>query len=164
MRHPIWIFALPLCIIATVAQAHVALQETTAPAGSYYVATFRVGHACAAGGATTALSVEMPAGVQDPKPQPKAGWRFERSGRIVTWRGRLEDDQFDVFSILIRLPATAGPLYFPTVQTCGEAEQRWVEIPAPGAAWASVPHPAPVVTVSGGAAPPPGAPAAEHQH
>jgi uncharacterized protein YcnI len=156
--------ALGLSAAATAAQAHIVLQETEAKAGAYYVAAFRVGHGCE-GQATTALSIELPEGVEEAKPQPKPGFAFERSGRTVTWRGRVADSEFELFPLLVKLPAKAGPLYFPAVQTCGAVQQRWIEIPAPGAAWTSVPHPAPVVTLTGGGAPAAAAdPMAGHVH
>ena len=74
----------------------------------------------------------------------------------VTWRGRLEADQFDQFGIMLKLPATGAQLYFPTVQTCQAGERRWTQIPAAGAAWNSVPNPAPVLALQGSEpAPPP---------
>lgn len=158
--------ALP-CAVAMAApmaaHAHIALAETEARAGAYYVAAFRVGHGCD-GKATTTVTVELPAGIEDAKNQPKAGWAFERQGRTAAWRGRLEDSQFEVFSILVKLPATSGPLYFPTVQTCDGAEVRWTEIPEPGQPWTSKPHPAPVVTLAGGAAATTPAPDAHAHH
>jgi uncharacterized protein YcnI len=154
------LLAATLSAAATAAEAHIALQETEARSGAYYVAAFRVGHGCG-DLATTALSVELPEGISDTKNQPKPGWRFERSGRTVAWRGRLEPSEFDVFAIQVKLPDSTGPLYFPAVQTCGAVEQRWVEIPAPGAAWTSVPHPAPVVTLTGAE---PAAAAPGHRH
>jgi hypothetical protein len=75
------------------------------------------------------------------------GWAVQVEPNAVTWRGRLGDDAFDEFSMLVHLPATTGPLYFPTVQTCGPTSVAWTEIPAPGEAWASKAHPAPVVTL-----------------
>lgn len=160
---------------AAPAAAHIALAETQTSAGGYYVASFRVGHGCE-GVATTAVRVELPAGVSSAKPQPKTGWtvlieRDRASGpgegrpNAVTWRGRLGDDEFDEFRMMVRLPNQAGPLYFPTVQSCVGGEVRWTEIPAPGAAWTSVPHPAPVVNLTAATpAQAEAAPAAAHQH
>lgn len=65
--------------------------------------------------------------------------------KAVVWRGRLPDDQFDDFGLMLKLPAAAGPLYLPAIQTCDGAEVRWTDIPAPGQAWHDAPHPAPVL-------------------
>ena len=157
--------ALALAAAAAPASAHIVLSETQATAGGYYVAAFRVGHGCD-GKPTTALSVTLPDGVTEARTQPKAGWGVRNTGSVVRWSGRLEEDQFEVFSLLVRLPNRPGPLYFPTVQTCGDVEQRWVEIPEPGQPWNSKTHPAPVVTLAGpGAAAPPAASGVmQHQH
>lgn len=161
MKPSFLLLAAGLHAAASPALAHIALQETEAKAGAYYVAAFRVGHGCD-GAATTALRVQLPDGIADAKPQPKPGWSFERAQGAVTWRGRLADSEFEVFSLLVKLPAATGPLYFPTTQVCGETQIAWTEIPAPGAAWTSVPRPAPVVALSG-AGPAPTA-AAGHEH
>jgi uncharacterized protein YcnI len=147
------------------ALAHIVIAESQAAPGAYHVAGFQVGHGCA-GAATTALRVEIPAGVESAKPQPKPGWTVEpirgADGRTaaVVWRGQLADDQFEVFSLLLKLPAASGPVYFPTTQSCGAAQTRWTDIPAPGAAWTSVSHPAPVLVLGASGE----APAGGHSH
>lgn len=146
---------------ATTAQAHVTVQPTAAPAGAYQVLRFGVGHGCGDTAATTALRVEIPAGVTVSRPQPKPGWalEIERSGATVTaivWRGGLPPDQFDEFVILTQLPKSAGPLAFPAIQTCGGTENRWVETSPPGGPRSQ--RPAPVLNIT---AP---APDAGHDH
>ena len=146
------------------AAAHVVLSVRQAPAGSYYTGAFHVGHGCA-GSATTALRVEIPAAITGAKPQPKPGWTLEieraplaspvkgEGGETITtraaaftWRGRLPDDEFDEFAITAKLPAEAGVLAFPAIQTCEEGETRWIDQPAaPGQPRS--PHPAPTLTV-----------------
>ena len=178
----------------SLALAHVVMTPATAAPGGGYLGAFSVSHGCN-GAATVALRVELPPGATGVKPQAKPGWiiTIEREPlaapipgeggrmittrvRAITWKGLLPDDQFDTFGVMLRAPKTAGPLYIPAVQTCEKGENRWVDIPAPGQAWHSVPHPAPVITlvaaataplakgivVSGGwtRTPPPGAPTA----
>lgn len=127
--------ALPLALAAllpTVASAHVVLTQTTAAAGAYHAAVFRVGHGCGSS-ATTALTIHLPAGVPAPHAQPKAGWTLEYAhpaeggDRVtaVTWRGLLPADQFDDFALLIRLPDTPGDLVLPVTQTCVDAVSEW---------------------------------------
>ncbi len=162
--------ALALLALAAPASAHIALDQTTAPGGGYYAGFLRVGHGCGAS-PTVALRVVIPEGVMIARPQPKPGWTLsvqttplakpvinegaEVRERVsaITWRGRLPADQFDQFGLMLRLPATGGPLYFPTVQTCEAGENRWTDIPAPGAAWTSVPRPAPILTLVAAAVP-----------
>ena len=57
------------------AAAHVTLDPTAAPAGSYVRAAFRVPHGCA-GAATTRITLDLPEGIYSAKPMPKPGWRL----------------------------------------------------------------------------------------
>jgi len=143
-------------LAALPARAHVAADPAEAPAGSYQAIRFRVGHGCGEA-ATTALRIELPAELAQARPQPKPGWTLtltrdppppggEARTAAVTWRGELPADQFDEFALLVRLPQAAGPLYFPTVQTCGAEESQWIEIPDPGET--GLDHPAPSVRVT----------------
>jgi copper(I)-binding protein/uncharacterized protein YcnI len=161
---------LALAALTGTAAAHIVLATPIAPAGSYYAGQFRVGHGCD-GAATTALRIAIPEGVLTARPQPKPGWTIEiekaplatpvkgEGGHditervaAITWKGSLEADYFDEFGVMMKLPDAAGPLYFPTIQTCVTGENRWTDIPAAGQAWHDVPHPAPVLelTAAGG--------------
>ncbi|RAK58272.1 nuclear export factor GLE1 [Phenylobacterium deserti] len=152
---------------AGAAQAHVAADPKQAIAGSYQAVVFRAGHGCNDVHATTAIRVEIPAGMAAARPQPKPGWslQIERASpgapvRAVTWTGLLPADQFDEFAILFHLPKEAGTLYFPTIQTCQGAVARWTDIPQAGQT-GRLEHPAPSVTVT---TPEPAAPSAGHHH
>jgi periplasmic copper chaperone A len=144
--------------------AHIVLAVREAPAGSYYKATFRVPHGCD-GSPTVAISVELPPGIVVAKPAAKPGWTLEiekerlarpvvnegheltERVRLVRWRGgRLPDDEYDEFSLMVRLPPQQGPLYFPVTQRCEKGETAWVQRPAEGAA--RPPHPAPAVLLT----------------
>lgn len=152
---------LPLVLAATLlpaaALAHVTASPSTTPAGAYTAVAFRVGHGCD-GKATTALRVEIPSALAQARPRAIAGWRIaiEKApdGRTVavTWRGRLPEERFEVFELLFKAPDQAGPLYFPTVQTCAGAQAQWTELPEPNDAAGGLSHPAPVVTVTPAAA------------
>jgi uncharacterized protein YcnI len=147
------------------ASAHVSLLPTTASSGSYQVLRFGVGHGCD-GATTTALRIEIPAGVSIANPQPKPGWDLsvERATgapdtiTAIVWTGGLPADRFDEFLILTKLPSAAGPLAFPAIQSCGAKQNRWVEIPTPALARPS--HPAPRMTLTS----PTPAPEAGHDH
>lgn len=156
MRH---IFSLTsvgwvLSAMATCAQAHIVLTEPSAIAGSYYKATLRVGHGCN-GTATHGLIVQVPAGFQGAKPQPKAGWTiairkaklatpYNSHGKTVTqdvvelrWTAAskeavLPDEQFDEFAFMGRLPDQAGSLWVKVLQSCESGQNDWSEIPANG--------------------------------
>lgn len=143
-------------LAARAASAHVVLDAREATAGGYFKAVFRVPHGCE-GAATTGITVRLPPGVVVAKPQPKPGWvlRIEREelaqpvtneGHTLTQRvsavawegGTLADDSFDEFAIMLRLPATPGPLAFPVVQQCGDVSVSWT-------AQSGTPHPAPTL-------------------
>lgn len=161
--------------LAVPVAAHIVIAAPKAIAGSYHVTQFRVGHGCD-GAATRSVRVEIPAAIIGAKPQPKPGWKLSierqplaapiagEGGRTitdrvsaVTWEGTLDPEQFDEFGIQVKLPATPGTLYFPTTQRCDTATVAWTDIPAPGQAWGSVPHPAPVIETTA-------APTTAHQH
>jgi len=157
------ILALTLAIPAGAAQAHISADPREAPAGGYQAVRFRVGHGCHDTAATTAVRIEMPAGLKAARPQPKPGWALaierDATGTVtaVTWQGRLPADEFDEFAVYLRAPDAPGVLYFPTMQTCGSEAEQWTEISAPGAA-ARLSHPAPSLRLT------PTAPETGHHH
>lgn len=134
-----------------VALAHVTLQASEAPAGSYHKAVLQVGHGCD-GSPTREIRVRVPDGMVSVKPMPKPGWEVTTvqgplatphasHGKTVTegvveirWTGgRLPDAHYDEFAFRGKLPAAAGGvLHVPVVQLCETGEHRWIEIPAPG--------------------------------
>ncbi len=86
--------------------------------------------------------------VKEALPQPVKIEGHDVSQRIreVAWQGgRLSSDEFDSFTLMVRLPAAPGPLHFPTVQTCETGDTRWVDIPPEGKTSRDVPYPAPSV-------------------
>ena len=119
-------------ICAPNASAHIVFNHPDATTGGY-VGSLRVTHGCGTS-PTTSVTVSIPTGIDNAKPQAKAGWIIEvareplnaptrsESGatvtervKTITWRGRLPVDQFDEFGLSFSTPAGAGPLYFPTV-------------------------------------------------
>ena len=146
------ILAGAFALIAGAAQAHVVAEPREAPAGTLQAIRFRIGHGCHDTAATTALRIELPVGVKSARPQPKPGWDLSiehspgGSVTAVVWRGQLPADQFDDFALLLGLPDIHGPLYFPTIQTCGSVEQRWVQVPS--AAGVKLDHPAAVLMLT----------------
>jgi uncharacterized protein YcnI len=160
-------------------QAHVVLSESKAIAGSYYKATLRVGHGCN-GASTNGLIVQVPAGFQSAKPQPKAGWTiaarkaklatpYNSHGKTVTddvvelrWTAAgkdaaLPDDQFDEFAFMGRLPDNAGPMWVKVLQTCENGQNDWSDIPANGTSTRGLKLPAALLDVQP-------APTHEHHH
>lgn len=137
------------------AAAHVVAVPDTAKAGSYAAVAFRVGHACAAGDATLGVRIEIPTGVASARPQPKAGWTYalerepgsdpKAAPSAITFTGRLPDEAFDDFSLLMKLPVTGEALIFPVIQTCEKGESQWTEVPDPAAPGEKLTRPAPVL-------------------
>jgi periplasmic copper chaperone A len=138
------------------AMAHVTLVTSETKAGDNFAATFRVGHGCA-GSPTNALTVISPDNLEAARPQAKPGWTITmerapastgaRVGRVmrITWSGgSLPADQFDDFTVLLRLPGAPSHLVFPALRTCGAASENWSELPAEGA---KLSYPAPVSTL-----------------
>lgn len=150
----------------TAALAHITLETQEAAVGSTYKAVLRVPHGCG-GKATTAVRVQIPEGVIAVKPMPKPGWtlqikkgKYEKSYQLygetltsgvkeVDWSGgNLPDEFYDEFVFRASLAADlqAGQtLNFPVVQECGDAAERWIEIPAAGQDSDALENPAPSI-------------------
>lgn len=148
------------------AMAHVVFAEPQARSGSYYAGFFRISHGCGDSD-TISVRISIPDNVTSARPQPKPGWTLsvERTplatpikgeggtaikDRVtaIRWTGRLPADEFDQFGLMMKLPVSTGPLYFPVEQKCVAGENRWVNIPAPGQSWHSIPNPAPMIEVT----------------
>ena len=143
-----------LLAAAGAAQAHIALDQPEAPAGSSYRAVFKVGHGCEGGFATREIIVTLPeALLQGAKPMPKPGWTlttqrrplkapYESHGKPVTdelaevrWTANgeanvLPDDWYDEFVLRVSLPAEPGELWFKVRQVCTQGEWNWAEVPS----------------------------------
>ena len=129
-----------LAALSGVARAHVSLEQSSAIAGSYQKLTFRVGHGCQ-GSATHTIAVTLPDGLASAKPMPKTGWAIAASSpREVIWKGGpLPDGWFDEFSMMVKLPDTAGKYYFKVAQLCENGRMDWAELP--GATAVTMPAP-----------------------
>jgi uncharacterized protein YcnI len=159
--------------------AHIVLTEPKAVADSYYKATLRVGHGCNSS-ATTGLTVQVPAGFQGAKPQPKVGWTiatrkdklatpYNSHGKTVThdvvelrWTAAsketaLPDDQFDEFAFMGRLPDSAGLMWVKVLQTCESGQTDWSDIPVSGSSTRGLKSPAALLDIQA-------APKHEHHH
>jgi uncharacterized protein YcnI len=150
---------------AEAAHAHATIQPREAVAGGYFQAAVTITHGCE-GSPTIVVRIKLPEGVISVKPQMKPGWTVETTKRKlpgepqqlhgkpvsetvdeVVWRGgRLPDDLFDSFGLLMKLPDTPGrTLYFPVVQECEKGELRWTDTPSGGHSGDHLHEPAPSV-------------------
>jgi uncharacterized protein YcnI len=159
--------ALALIASAGAATSHPTLTQRSAPADSYFRASFSVPHGCD-GAATTAVSIWLPESVLQAKPQVKPGWKIEiqrvkldkvvdgphgakithRVAKVTFSGGVLPDDHFDEFTLSLRLPNEVGTLYFPVEQVCGEKVRAWNEIPSPSQNANELDSPAAILTVT----------------
>ena len=176
----IGIFSIVLALFSTPGAAHVVLEYQVANAGSYYKATFKVGHGCGTS-AIKQIVVNIPAGVQGAKPMPKAGWTIDINreklvqpitdhGRTVTedvsritWTAKtpadyLQNAWYDEFVLQAKLPGKDGTLYWPVSQICEEGRVDWTQTPQPGQKLSDLKSPAAVLELlpTGGAG--------EHKH
>ncbi len=117
-----------LLLLAGPAAAHVDLEPTTAEAGSVATLTFRFHHGLD-GTPTTGLEVQVPEGAAVVEVPAVPGWTSSVSadGRVVTWTGgSVPDGTEAAFPLVVRLPAAAGTVLFPTIQTTGAGELPWI--------------------------------------
>jgi uncharacterized protein YcnI len=141
---------------ASIAFAHVTLEQREAPVGASYKVVLRVPHGCDQS-PTVRLTVHIPEGVIGVKPMVKPGWQidltrgpyaksysyfhgatFSEGVKEVTWSGgRLPNEFFDDFVLSVFITGDLAPgkmLYFPVVQECEKGVHKWVEVPdKPGA-------------------------------
>jgi uncharacterized protein YcnI len=150
------------------ALAHSTLEVTEAPANATYKGVVRVPHGCK-GEATRTLRVQIPEGVIDVKPMPKAGWTLATTRgsyaktydlygkpvaegvREIVWSGGdLPDAFYDEFVFRARITGdVAGrTLPFPVIQECANGAERWVEVAAEGQDPHALKSPAPTVKVA----------------
>lgn len=145
----------PMLAPSANAHASVQLYGSEAVAGGYGHVFIRIPHASATT-STVKVEVEIPAGVTGVKPQQIGGWKESRTmsadGKdvvAVSWsEGNLPDTSFQDFGISVKFPATAGTIYFKTVQTLSDGSTvAWISIPATGQDSHSLPTPAPSLAV-----------------
>ena len=132
---------------ASLAKAHIVLENQTAEVGSYYKAIFKVGHGCD-NSPITKISVIIPEGFQGAKPMAKPGWRIAvNKGKLakpyishgktisedtaeIIWDGSvLANGFYDEFVVVGKLPDQAGKLYWKVTQICEKGLIEWKEIP-----------------------------------
>jgi copper(I)-binding protein len=129
------LLALAALALASLARAHVVLPPGGAAAGSTHAAAFKVGHACEGAAATTALSVHLPDGFRLVRAEPRDGWTLKAGARDVTWtandaKSALPGTSPDSFTIVGKLTAKPGTLWFRALQTCDVGTADWAVVPS----------------------------------
>lgn len=159
---------------AGVASAHVGVSGTSDAAGSSTVLTFSASHGCE-GSPTTAFAIQIPESISAATPTANPNWTVEKvmeqlaepitdsHGNEVTERVAeivytakepLADGIRDAFQVSVTLPEDAAgeTLAFPTVQSCIEGENAWIELAAEGQDPHDLDAPAPTLLVTEAAA------------
>ena len=146
----------------TTASAHVQATSTDAARGAFATVSFQVPNESTTNAATTAVTVDL-TNVSAVQTEAKPGWSAtvdrdaaSKTVRSVTWTAApdagIPVNQFGVFRISAKLP-DADTVSFPTTQTYADgAVVKWDQGSAPGGAEPE--HPAPTLTLAGGATPP----------
>ena len=150
----------PAAAIMT-ASAHVQATSADAARGAFATVSFQVPNESTTNSATTAITVDL-TNVTGVQTEGKPGWsvKVDRDAasnavRSVTWTAApdagIPVDQFGVFRLSAKLP-DADTVSFPTTQTYADGTVvKWDQGPAPGGAEPE--HPAPTLTLTGGAMP-----------
>jgi periplasmic copper chaperone A len=145
------------------ALAHATLEKPEAVVGGSYKAVMRIPHGCG-GLATLKVRIRIPDGFVGVKPMPKAGWKLEtvvgkydktyqllhgkltEGVREISWTGNLPNEWYDEFVFVGTVADGLTPgsiMWFPTVQECEGAAERWIEIPENGQTPHELKSPAP---------------------
>ena len=142
------------------ASAHVHVTPETAAAGGTETLTFSFSHGCD-GSPTTALAVDIPAGVGNATPVVQGGWTITRElgtagvpTRVVYTADTPVEDGFAaaVSMDVLFTEGTAGTtLAFPVTQTCAAGEAAWTQIAEDGEDPHDLDAPAPLVAVGAAA-------------
>jgi uncharacterized protein YcnI len=126
-------------LVSSTALAHVSISSGPGFADANQVLTFGVGHGCE-GADTIAIEIEIPEEVTSvralvgPAGFGEAELTLDDAElvRAVTWTkadARPGDDQYYQFGLRIKVPYTPfEKLYFPTKQTCRDAEGEEIEV------------------------------------
>jgi periplasmic copper chaperone A len=138
-----------LLATAGAAAAHIDPDPRAAQAGTTATISFGLEHGCG-DSPTTALAFKLPAGVSGVRAVDKTGWKTAVTATQVDFTGGSQDAHTPTeFAITLTLPATAGTILFPVVQTCAAGSLSWIEVAEEGKAEPE--HPAPAVKVTAGA-------------
>jgi uncharacterized protein len=140
---------------SSAASAHVTVNPSTAPKGGFAILGFSVPvESETASTVKLELTIPQDKKITSVRVQPKPGWKAtvqKTDGLVtgITWEGgRIDPDQFDVFTISAGPLPKAKQIMFKVVQTYSDgSEVRWIEPQAKGAPEPE--HPAPVLTLKG---------------
>jgi periplasmic copper chaperone A len=152
-------------LISAPAYAHITFENATATIGGTWKAIIRIPHGCD-GSATRGIKINLPEGVFNAKPMPKAGWviamtrapygksynehgaTITEGARDISWSGgHISDSEYDEFIFVASISAdltAPQKLIFPTEQICDKGHILWNASPEQKSA-----TPAPVLQLIG---------------
>ena len=130
----------------TAAEAHIIIEDMEGKAGYNDMLTLIIPHGCGLS-PTTEVRMKMPDGIKFAVPYKGDGWDVEITKRQtdkpvmgeggamtevvdeLIWKGNsLPSEELGLFKFMAGLPNTPGKvLYFKTIQTCEDGEERWVD-------------------------------------
>lgn len=166
---------LSLAGFSTTADAHIVIENFEGRQNYNEFLNLMVPHGCGPL-ATTEIRMKIPASVPLFAPEEKDGWETQLvmraldepikrgNGQVISevydeviWRGNLPSLHLGVFKFLARITGPVGSVVpFKTIQTCGEKQDRWVDVVEdgePGWKMWALEAPAPFVTVVEGDGP-----------
>jgi periplasmic copper chaperone A len=168
LRATLGLAAAMVLLGATPAAAHVSVSPSTAEAGATTVLQLGVNHGCGES-ATTSLEVKVPDGVNSVTPTRTPFWEIsstvvqldepvadghgneltERVDTVVfTATEPLPSDERDTVELTFVVPEEAGrTLAFPTVQTCEDGENAWIQVAQDGQDPEALESPAPTLAI-----------------
>jgi uncharacterized protein YcnI len=146
--------------VPTMAGAHVGVSPDELAAGDHGVLTFSFSHGCETS-PTTALRITMPDGLASVAPTVDGDWDIEVergddglvSAVTYTALAPVPNDLRGAVSMSVGLDeSTPQTLAFPVIQECVEGATEWTQLAENGEDPHSLDAPAPVVSVTDGAA------------
>ena len=157
--------------VSNTAQAHVTIEPKTATANQYVKLSFSIPHGCE-GSPTNKITVQLPKGIISAKPQVNYGWQIsikknklskpikshgkeiaEEVSEISWFGGRLEDEYFTEFGLIIKVPDTdLKRLNFPVIQSCEKGQIEWKEVTDDPKKEDQLKAPAPYLKIEAGSA------------
>lgn len=148
-----------IALVASYAAGHIVPSIKVGESDSSFTTGFKVGHGCDDAD-TSSIEIKMPQGVYKASALQLAGYEISSTRRPLsppktlygkqlnetvdtfTFTGILKSDQFQYFTISMKLPTVTQPteLSFHVIQTCGDTSRDWIGD-------ASSDSPAPIITV-----------------
>jgi uncharacterized protein YcnI len=120
--------------VAGPASAHVGSKATAVTPSGVSTVRFTFDHGCGTS-PTVSLRIKLPADATEVSPGAAPnGWTATTTDGVLEWQGPgIADGTPAAFNTTVRLVGTKGDTVFlPTVQTCEQGTNDWIELPVDG--------------------------------